>query len=142
MRIRPLFIACAVVMTMSASAQMVSYSKPYSGTTTNPCNGESVVFSGTIHIHEKTQISNDGRIHFVANENYSVSGRGQATGAYYNIGGNMHTNSKFPSFPIAFRSKSRFNSQTSGVPGFYATFVFHVNGNGIQTAVSSTSTCN
>lgn len=141
--VRTIVMSAALTLlgALSASAQTVNQYRPYSGTAYNPCNGESVVFSGTIHIHEKTQISSDGRIHFVANENFSVSGRGQSTGVTYNINGNMHTNSKFPSFPITFRQRSRFVS-TGYAPSFHATFAFHVNGNGIQTQVSTTSDCN
>lgn len=134
------FAALTLLATVSASGQIISRSAPYSGTTVNPCNGENVSFSGTIYFHEKTQVSSDGRIHFVANNNFSVSGRGQSTGTTYNIHGNMHTNSKFPSFPITFRQRSMFVS-TGYAPSFHATFAFHVNGNGVQTAVSNTSDC-
>jgi hypothetical protein len=135
-------ICAAVLVTLSAGAQMVNESRPYSGTTVNPCNGESVSFSGTIHFHEKTQIASDGRIHFVANNNFNASGRGQATGVTYNIGGNMQTNSKFPSFPITFRQRSRFVSTSGAAPSFFATYAFKVNGNGVPTTVTTTSTCN
>lgn len=138
-----LFIVCAALLvTLSAGAQMVNESRPYSGVTQNPCNGEYVDFSGSIHFHEKTQIAKDGRIHYVANNNFSASGRGRTTGVYYNIGGTMHTNSKFPSYPIAFRQRSRFVSNNSAVPSFHSTFAFHVNGNGVQTTVSTSSDCN
>lgn len=134
------FGALVMLVGMSASAQMVNTVQPYSGTTTNPCNGESVVFSGTIHFHEKTQIAKDGRIHFVANNTFNASGTGQATGSPYNIMGTMHTNSKFPSFPISFRQRSRFIS-TGSAASFHATFAFHVNGNGQQTQVTTESDC-
>lgn len=137
------FIVCAALLvSVSAGAQMVNQVRPYSGTTQNPCNGEFVDFSGSIHFHEKTQISPDGRIHYVANNNFSASGRGRSTGVTYNIGGIMQTNSKFPSYPITFRQKSRFISTNSGVASFHSTFAFHVNGAGIQTNVTTTSTCN
>lgn len=132
--------AAALLVTVSAGAQMVNQTRPYSGSTVNPCNGETVSFSGTIHFHEKTQVSNDGRIHFVANNHFNVSGYGQSTGSGYNMGGNMHTNSKFPSYPIAFRQRSRFISN-GYAPSFHATFAFHVNGNGIQTSVTTSSDC-
>lgn len=142
MRIKFLFVVCAVLLASVASAQMVNESRPYSGTTVNPCNGESVSFSGTIHFHEKTQIASDGRIHFVSNNNFSASGRGLTTGAYYNIGGNMQTNSKFPNYPITFRQRSRFVSTASAIPSFFATYAFKVNGNGVQTTVTTASDCN
>lgn len=132
--------ALALLATLSANAQMVNEPRPYSGTAINPCNGETVVFSGTIHFHEKTQVSTDGRIHFVANNNFSASGRGQSTGVTYNIGGVMKTNSKFPSYPITFRQRNRFIS-TGYAPSFHSTFAFHVNGNGVQTQVTTTSDC-
>jgi hypothetical protein len=131
----------ALLTTTSASAQLVSQIRPYSGTTVNPCNGETVDFSGSIHFHEKTQIAIDGRIHFVSNNNFNASGRGRSTGITYNIGGTMNTNSKFPSYPISFRQKSRFIS-TGSAPNFFTTFAFHVNGAGVQTQVSTESSCN
>jgi hypothetical protein len=140
--VRTMMISAALTLlvTLSASAQMSTESRPYSGSTVNPCNGEMIAFSGTIHINEKTQISPDGRIHFVAHDNFSASGRGQSTGITYNINGTLQTNSKFPSFPITFRQRSRFIS-TGAAPSFHATFAFHVNGAGLQTQVSTTSDC-
>jgi hypothetical protein len=138
--VRTTVMGLVLAATMSAGAQMVNESRPYSGTTTNPCNGESVSFSGTIHFLEKTQIATDGRIHYIANNNFNASGVGQSTGVTYNIGGMMNTNSKFPGYPIAFNQRSRFIS-TGSAPSFFATFAFHVNGNGVQTHVTTTSDC-
>jgi hypothetical protein len=139
--VRTTIMGLVLSATVSAGAQMVNYTAPYSGTTVNPCNGETVSFSGTLHFHEKTQVASDGRIHFVANDTFNVNGNGSATGSGYNIMGSMQSNSKFPSFPIKFRQRSRFVS-TGAAPSFYSTFVFHVNGNGVQTAVTTESTCN
>lgn len=136
-----LAVAAFTLATMSASAQLVDRSAPYSGSTVNPCNGETVNFSGTIRYNEKTQVSTDGRIHFIANNSFSASGNGQSTGARYNLSGNMQTNSKFPSFPITFRQRTRFISTSSYVPSFHSTFAFHVNGGGVQTQVTTTSDC-
>lgn len=141
-RITRSFLAGLVLTaSVSASAQMINQVRAYNGTTVNPCNGESVVFSGSIHHHEKTQIGNDGRIHFIANDNFNASGKGQSTGVTYNISGTMHTNSKFPSFPITFRQRNRFISTSSVAPSFHSTFAFHANGAGVQTTVSIASDC-
>ncbi|HYK02220.1 MAG TPA: hypothetical protein VE974_10720 [Thermoanaerobaculia bacterium] len=131
----------ALLATTSASAQTVNQVRPYSGTTTNPCNGELVDFNGSIHFNEKTQIGLDGRIHFIANNNFNASGVGRTTRITYNIGGTMKTNSKFPSYPISYRQKSKFIS-TGSAPNFHTTFAFHVNGAGVQTNVTTESTCN
>jgi hypothetical protein len=131
----------AVLAAVSASAQMVTTSRPYSGTTTNPCNGETVTFSGTIHFRERTQTSTDGRIHFVASNNFNATGVGQSTGVTYQIGGTLMTNSKFPMFPITYRQRTRFISN-GYAPSFNTTFAFHVNGNGQQTQVTTSSDCN
>lgn len=143
-RIVRTFIAFAVFVvlgTVSAGAQMVTTTQPYSGTTTNPCNGEAVVFSGTIYYHERTAFGRDGRIHFVANNNFHATGYGQSTGATYSLSGNLHTNSKFPSFPITFRQRNRFISNGTA-PSFHTAFAFHVNGNGVQSQVSTVADCN
>jgi hypothetical protein len=135
-------VGLALTVSVSAGAQqLVNEVRPYSGTTLNPCNGEAVTFSGTVHYHEKTQVSTDGRIHVVVNENYSVSGRGQRTGVAYNMSGNMHANSKIPAFPISFRSRSRFISTASTVPSFHMTTIFRINGHGIQTTATTESDC-
>jgi hypothetical protein len=140
--VRTTVMSLVVVAAMSASAQMVNQTRPYSGTTSNPCNGESVVFSGSIHFHEKTQIAADGRIHFVSQNTFNASGVGQSTRANYNIGGTMKSNSKFPTYPITFRQRSRFVSTSSAAPSFHATYAFHVNGGGLQTNVTMSSDCN
>lgn len=140
MHYRYLLFAAALLLSVSAGAQMVNQTRPYSSTTVNPCNGETVVFSGSIHFHEKTQVSADGRIHFVANNSFNASGRGQSTGRSYNIGGNMHTNSKFPTFPITFRQRTKVISAGSA-DNFHAIFAFHINGNGLQTSVTTESDC-
>ena len=132
--------AAALLATVSAGAQMVQTSTPYSGTTTNPCNNETVNFSGTMRRHEKTQVSSDGRIHFVANNNLTASGTG-SFGHRYSINATMTTNSKFPYFPIAFRQRSKFISST-GAPNFHLTVAYHLNGAGIQTSATTTSDCN
>ncbi len=136
-----LILILLLLMTTSAFAQMVNETRPYSGTIGNPCNGESVVFSGTIHFHEKTQTGNDGRIHFVANNNFNASGTGSITGRSYSVGGTMHTNSKFPTFPITFRQRTKVVSSGSS-DNFHVTFAFHVNGNGQQTHTTNESDCN
>ena len=139
--VRTAVMGLVLAATISAGAETINYTAPYSGTTVNPCNGETVSFSGTIHFHEKTQTASDGRIHFVANDSYHANGNGHSTSSGYNIMGAMQSNSKFPSFPIKFRQRNRFVS-TGSAPSFYSTFVFHVNGNGLQTQVTTESTCN
>ena len=140
--VRTFIVAAAVSATMSLSAQMVNQVRPYNGWTVNPCNGETVNYTGSVHFHEKTQVSTDGRIHFVASENFHATGTGASTGATYNLSGNMHANSKFPSFPITFRQRNRFIASTTAVPSFVATFAFHVNGAGVQTQVTMETSCN
>ncbi len=142
-----LFVAAAAVAALtvlaasSAEAQTVNETRPYNSTILNPCNQETVVFSGSIHYHERTQVSNDGRIHFISHHNFSATGYGQRTGLQYNVGGQMNTNSKFPSFPISFRQRNKVVSH-GPADNFHATFVFHVNGNGQQTENSTESDCN
>jgi hypothetical protein len=140
--VRTTVMSLVAVAALSASAQMVNETRPYSGSMVNPCNGESVTFSGSIHFHEKTQVASDGRIHFVSNSTFNASGVGQSTRVNYNIGGTLQSNSKFPTYPITFRQRSRFVSLGSTAPSFFATFAFHVNGAGVQTQVTTTSDCN
>lgn len=139
--VRTIVAGLALTATVTVSAQLVNETRPYSGTTTNPCNGEAVVFSGSIHHHEKTQVGADGRIHFVAHDNFNVSGRGQSTGATYNMSGTMNTNAKFQAYPIKFRQRTRFISTSYAAPSFHMTVVFHVNGAGVPTQNSTESDC-
>lgn len=133
-------VGAVFTLTVSAGAQMVNTTVPYSSTILNPCNNEWVDFSGTIRFHEKTQVSSDGRIHFVANNNFSASGRGRSTGWSYSIGGTMHTNSKFPTYPITFRQRTKVVS-SGAADNFHATFAFHANSAGVQTNVTTESDC-
>lgn len=137
-----MFAPLTLLVTLSANAQMVTYSRAYSDTTTNPCNGEPVSFSGTIHFMEKTTVATDGRIHYVAHNTFNASGVGAYTGVGYNIGGTMSTNAKYQTNPIKFNQRSRFISTNGGVaPSFHSTFAFQVNGNGVQTSVTTTADC-
>lgn len=139
--VRTTVMVLIVAGSVSVSAQMVNQVLPYSGSTTNLCNGEIVNFSGTIHLHEKTQVSSDGRIHYVSNNNFSVSGTGQTTWATYSMNGTLHSNAKYPSYPITFRQRNRFISNSSAAPSFHLTVAYHVNGNGVQTSVTHEADC-
>ena len=138
--VRTAIVGAAFTMTVSAGAQMVNTTAPYSSTIVNPCNSELVDFSGTVRFHEKTQVAADGRIHFVANNNFSASGRGRSTGWSYSIGGTMQTNSKFPTFPITFRQRTKVVS-SGAADNFHATYAFRVNSAGVQTSVTTESDC-
>lgn len=133
-------IAVALLVAMTASAQTVNETRPYSGTTTNPCNGETITFSGSIHFHEATRVSPDGRVHFISVNTFKVSGTGQSTGWSYSISGSMKANAKFPTFPIMFRQRTKVIS-SGPADNFHATFAFHMNGNGQQTQATIESDC-
>lgn len=138
--VRTAIVGAVFTLTVSAGAQMVNTTVPYNSTISNPCNGEIVDFSGTIRFLEKTQVASDGRIHFVANNTFSASGRGRSTGRSYNVSGSMQTNSKFPTYPITFRQRTKVTSSGT-VDNFYSTFAFQVNGAGVQTQVRQESDC-
>ena len=138
--VRTTIVSLALAATTSLSAQMVNETRPYSGSIQNPCNGEMVAFSGSIHYHEKRAVLPDGRTHLVTAHTINVTGTGQSTGTRYNITGKMLTNSKLPTFPIIFRSRNRFISTTTA-PSFHMTTAYTINGNGVQTNAAGSSDC-
>jgi len=140
---RPLAVLAALTLfaALSAEAQSsVNERRPYSGRVVNPCNNETVNFSGSIHFQEKTKVADDGRIHFIAHTNFSASGVGESTQLHYSLGGTLQSNAKFPSFPILFRQRTKVVSSGAS-DNFHVTFVFHVNGNGEQTRALTEADC-
>jgi hypothetical protein len=59
---------------------------PFTGSATNPCNGDAITFSGQIHITNHVTTSSSGGNHIRMHVNYQgVSGTGTPSGANYNV---------------------------------------------------------
>lgn len=130
-----------LLMAGPAAAQSTSEKREHADTMTNPCSGEQVVYEGFLHIMEKTTANNNGSIHFTAKYHFNGQGIGQVTQLQHNVGGTANVNGKFPPGPVTTRQRTRVVSQ-GPTDNFYATFIFHANGNGEPTTTKIQSDCN
>jgi hypothetical protein len=95
----------------------------------NPCNGETVDLSGSVHVLAATTSDGSGGFHLLMEDNsQNLKGVGETTGAQYQF----VTNSKFtvnvqPPFPSEFTLPSTMNAVSQGsVPNFFVEALFKV----------------
>src|SRR5690348_9734176 len=67
----------------SALAAASTFTFPVNRVDTNPCTGETVVVSGTLHVNVATNVSMSGNFLIHESDKESVSGTAPATGAKY-----------------------------------------------------------
>jgi hypothetical protein len=132
--------ALATFLTATAFAQGVTNTTvDLTGQTiVNPCNGETIVLSGSVHIVVRNTTDSDGGIHSTIENNYQgVTGVGQTTGATYHVANNsIFTANSKPPFPAEFSFPSTTKVIGQGnVPNFLADVHFKatVNANGDTT---------
>jgi len=75
-------ITLMLCVAMPAKAAAVNETFAISGQITNTCNGETVNFSGTIHLVGNTTV-NGNSVHFVSNDDIHVTGTDPSSGASY-----------------------------------------------------------
>lgn len=76
-----LLIALAMVKPALA-ATVTNMDIPLSGTVTNPCNGETVNFSGVDHFTAQVTINNGGGFHYSIHDNIHVTATGDHGNTY------------------------------------------------------------
>ena len=78
-----LALAIALAMVKPALAATVTNTDiPLSGTVTNPCNGETVTFSGVDHFTAQVTINNGGGFHYAIHDNIHVTATGDQGNSY------------------------------------------------------------
>ncbi len=77
-------LACALVWAASPAAAQVQTKSgfPISGAVINPCNGETVVFAGTLHAVTKISLDNGGGFHGQYHDNIHVTASGDLGNSY------------------------------------------------------------
>jgi hypothetical protein len=146
-------VAVAVItvgmVRLARAAQTVNVDIPVSFTVVNPCNGEPVVFSGTVH-EEAHETINGSTAHLEIHFNFQdVSGVGTVTGATYVIPetANLFENVDIPNvFPLNQTiNASELVIGQGSVPNFDVHELLHTTINADGTVTSSidniTATC-
>jgi len=141
----PYLFATLLLVTVNAAASVtVNVQFPISGAVFNPCNGETVTFTGTVHVIQAVTFDGSGGFHLVANDNIHVS----ATGNF----GNSYEGNEEDQFQLNGRVGieqtvgSTFSEISKGsAPNFEEHFLQHitVNANGTVTVffTNFTSSC-
>jgi len=130
-----LILAPAVLCLNAFAANQGQQQIPFNGSITNPCNGETVDFSGTVHGNSTITV-NGNNFHATFQFNpQGVNGNGETTGAKYQATGVTREdfNGSFTngSFNETFINRFDFMGQGS-TPNFSVHETFHitVNANG------------
>lgn len=78
-----LAIAALLLIAVKAMASVVvNVDIPVSGAVINPCNGETVTFSGVDHFIATVTLDNAGGFHFTAHDNIHVTATGSLGNSY------------------------------------------------------------
>ena len=113
---------------------------PFPSPTTNPCNGEQVNVSGSIHLTTGVSTDGSGGLHFRSHiNNQGVSGIGELTGSRYQIPTTSNTSAYLGSArTMALTVNGRFVAQGS-TPNFNVHQMFHItiDSNGVTTVSNS-----
>jgi len=132
-----------LVAVNAAAAVIVNVKIPISGAVFNPCNGETVTFSGIDHFTMHVTFDGAGGFHSKAHDNIHVTATGSLGNSYE---GNQEDNSPFngrvgleQTFGVTFSEIS-----TGSAPNFEVHLLQHitVNANGTVTVFFSNSTSN
>ena len=139
-----LFATMLLVSVNAAAAVTVNVHIPISGAVFNPCNGETVTFTGSVHVIQAVTFDGAGGFHLVENDNIHVT----ATGSF----GNAYEGNEEDQFQLNGRVGieqtvgSTFSEISKGsAPNFEEHFLQHitVNANGTVTVffTNFTSSC-
>ena len=138
-----LFAPLLLVAINAAAAVIVNVKIPISGAVFNPCNGETVTFSGIDHVTMHVTFDGAGGFHSNAHDNIHVTAAGSLGNSYE---GNQEENNPFngrvgleQTFGLTFSEISR-----GSAPNFEEHVLQHitVNANGTVTVFFSNSTSN
>lgn len=131
--------AFALALPVLASADVIfNGTVPISGTVTNPCNGELVDFSGTLHEVISETFDSSGGIHFDDHFNIHVTATGETTGTNYVGNQEEHLTENFNSGgSITVTEPFTFSEISKGsAPNFIEHALYHVTVNPDGTVTS------
>src|SRR5215470_15254667 len=143
MLVRYLFAALLLLAINAAAAKIVNVNIPISGTVFNPCNGETITFSGNDHFIVHVTLDGAGGFHAKSHDNIHVTAAGSLGNSYE---GNQEENNPFngrvgleQTFGLTFSEISR-----GSAPNFEEHVLQHitVNANGTVTVFFSNFTSN
>ena len=112
---------------------------PITGSTVNPCNGDRVTFSGTLHIVNTLTTDASGGTHLKTHSNYQdVTGTGDPSGITYNVrtvSNEVVNDNDGPQYTATVISTMKLVTQESAFNYFLRT-VLHItiNANGVTTS--------
>jgi len=136
-----LFLAAALwlVPVTSSAAVVQNVQVPLNVTVFNPCTGDLIAVSGSIHFLATMTQDQGGGFHISFMDNVSqVTGTGSVTGVtYHGVGGDWFTVNVRPPFPVEFTATDVFGLISQGPsPNLVVTDTFHitVNADGTMTA--------
>lgn len=129
-------IVCALVLVLPAmAANIINENMPVSGQVFNPCNGETVTFSGVDHFIVLLTLDNHGGFHAMVHDNISVTATGDLGNTYV---GNQENNDSFNGkVGVEETSTFTFSEISKGsAPNFVVQALFHItiNPDGTVTA--------
>jgi len=79
----PYLFAFLLLVAVNAMARVVTNADfPVSGTVFNPCNGETVTFTGIVHVIQAETLDGAGGFHLVENDNIHVTATGSLGNSY------------------------------------------------------------
>lgn len=143
-RLVPYLFAFLLIVTVNAVARViVNIDIPVSGAVFNPCNGETVTFTGVDHFTMTVTFDGAGGFHANAHDNIHVTATGSLGNLYE---GNQEDNNPFngrlgveQTFGLTFSETS-----TGSAPNFEEQILEHitVNANGTVTVSFSNSSAN
>jgi|SRR6516164_3546133 len=138
-----LFAALLLVAVNAAASVIVNVDVPISGAVINPCNGETVTFSGVDHFTIHVTFDGAGGFHADSHDNIHITGTGSLGNSYE---GNQEDNNPFnakvgleSTFGLTFSEISK-----GSAPNFEVHILEHitVNPNGTVTVFFSNFTAN
>lgn len=120
-----LLTGALLLLASQAFAQSSGVTIPISGIIQNPCNGENVTYSGTVHLVGSTTLDNAGGYHEVLHDNIRVTGVGDLGNSYvgtetdnFNLNGKVGgENTQTEAFTM---------TSLGSAPNFDATTILHI----------------
>ena len=134
-----LALALALVPYTASAAVVQNVTVPLNQTVFNPCNGDTFVASGNVHVVVGMTADGSGGFHLHVDVNVSgVTGTGSPSGiTYHGVGGDWFATNVHPPFPAEFTATDVFGLISDGPsPNFVAHDTIHmtINANGSLTA--------